>query len=82
MKKSTRIPLLITASILGLAWGTTVIPQAIVGTQDFTITVEQNIDSDPDQVVFTAVTKTSGHKPLPSRCIGGGARRAVRSVRA
>jgi hypothetical protein len=29
-----------------------------------------------------ALTKTSGHKPLPSRCIGGGARRAVRSVRA
>jgi SsrA-binding protein len=28
------------------------------------------------------MTKTSGHKPLPSRCIGGGARRAVRSVRA
>jgi hypothetical protein len=27
------------------------------------------------------LTKTSGHKPLPSGCIGGGARRAVRSVR-
>jgi hypothetical protein len=34
------------------------------------------------QVADLSMTKTSGHKPLPSRCIGGGARRAVRSVRA